>query len=158
MLGRWLGLTPEQPALCLRGFPGTRGCLIPALRKMQSENDMARPGWAGQRYAHSPRSSCSSKLLNSFLTCVHVRLNLRSMRARANHVRAYASVAARSKGAVRQTHPWFVCMPRIPLLTFPVSIVQTLERDFFTLRSARFASKSQAVYCSAGQIDWPLEV
>ena len=21
MLGRWLGLTPEQPALCLRGFP-----------------------------------------------------------------------------------------------------------------------------------------
>eukprot|EP00964_Phaeocystis_antarctica_P057997 scaffold34380_cov37-Phaeocystis_antarctica.AAC.1 len=21
-LGRWLGLTPEQPALCLRGFPG----------------------------------------------------------------------------------------------------------------------------------------
>eukprot|EP00964_Phaeocystis_antarctica_P065233 scaffold39318_cov63-Phaeocystis_antarctica.AAC.1 len=22
VLGRWLGLTPEQPALCLRGFPG----------------------------------------------------------------------------------------------------------------------------------------
>eukprot|EP00964_Phaeocystis_antarctica_P090539 scaffold57937_cov60-Phaeocystis_antarctica.AAC.1 len=21
VLGRWLGLTPEQPALCLRGFP-----------------------------------------------------------------------------------------------------------------------------------------
>ena len=21
-LGRWLGLTPERPALCLRGFPG----------------------------------------------------------------------------------------------------------------------------------------
>ena len=22
VLGRWLGLTPERPALCLRGFPG----------------------------------------------------------------------------------------------------------------------------------------
>ena len=33
-------------------MPSTLGCLIPAHRKTQSENDMARPGWAGQRYAH----------------------------------------------------------------------------------------------------------
>eukprot|EP00964_Phaeocystis_antarctica_P003580 scaffold1936_cov51-Phaeocystis_antarctica.AAC.1 len=37
VLGRWLGLTPEQPALCLRGFPRrSRGSDPPA-------------GWVGVR-------------------------------------------------------------------------------------------------------------
>jgi hypothetical protein len=41
VLGRWLELTPEQPALCLRGFPGRPRV---ALSRVSDP-----PGWVGVR-------------------------------------------------------------------------------------------------------------
>ena len=123
-------------------MPSTRGCLIPALRKMQSENAVGT--WAGRA---TSRSLTLRKLLveASLLTCVHVRLHLRSMRARANHVRVHASAAA---SAVRQTHLWVVGVPRIPLPTSTVSI-DSFRRSRETsspVKSALLASNSQAVF------------
>ena len=119
-------------------MPSTRGCLIPALRKMQSENAVGT--WAGRA---TSRSLTLRKLLveASLLTCVHVRLHLRSMRARANHVRVHASAAA---SAVRQTHLWVVGVPRIPLPTSTVSI-DSFRRSRETsspVTSARLVSKT----------------
>ena len=46
VLGRWLGLTPEQPALCLRGFPGR---LRVALSRISDPHGLGR-----RQGAHRP--------------------------------------------------------------------------------------------------------
>ena len=56
MLGRWLGLTPEQPALCLRGFPGwpraapSRVSDPPGLGRRQGAQGAARGAVREKRY------------------------------------------------------------------------------------------------------------
>eukprot|EP00964_Phaeocystis_antarctica_P005554 scaffold3031_cov27-Phaeocystis_antarctica.AAC.1 len=64
VLGRWLGLTPEQPALCLRGFPRrpraapSRVSDPPGLGRRQGAQGAARGAVREKRYNlsdHSPR-------------------------------------------------------------------------------------------------------
>ena len=56
MLGRWLGLTPEQPALCLRGFPGRLRVALsrvgdpPGLGRRQGAQRAARGTIREKRY------------------------------------------------------------------------------------------------------------
>jgi hypothetical protein len=45
VLGRWLGLTPEQPALCLRGFPRRPRVTLSRV----SDLIVTLPGWVGVR-------------------------------------------------------------------------------------------------------------
>ena len=69
VLGRWLGLTPEQPALCLRGFPGR---LRVALSRVSDPPGLCRRqgayrepiGRLGGRYAKNvticPTQACTT--------------------------------------------------------------------------------------------------
>jgi hypothetical protein len=56
VLGRWLGLTPEQPALCLRGFPGRLRVALsrvsdpPGLCRRQGAHRAARGTIREKRY------------------------------------------------------------------------------------------------------------
>ena len=56
VLGRWLGLTPEQPALCLRGFPGRLRVALsrvsdpPGLGRRQGAHRAARGTIREKRY------------------------------------------------------------------------------------------------------------
>ena len=56
VLGRWLGLTPEQPALCLRGFPGRLRVALgrvsdpPGLGRRQGAQRAARGTIREKRY------------------------------------------------------------------------------------------------------------
>jgi hypothetical protein len=56
VLGRWLGLTPEQPALCLRGFPGRLRVALsrvsdpPGLDRRQGAHRAARGTIREKRY------------------------------------------------------------------------------------------------------------
>ena len=72
VLGRWLGLTPEQPALCLRGFPGRLRVALsrvsdpPGLGRRQGAQRAARGTIREKRYnlphpgVHHTQSSHSS--------------------------------------------------------------------------------------------------
>eukprot|EP00964_Phaeocystis_antarctica_P065339 scaffold39403_cov21-Phaeocystis_antarctica.AAC.1 len=45
VLGRWLGFTPEQPALCLRGCPGSRVAQGSPESRVGSVYSATLPGW-----------------------------------------------------------------------------------------------------------------
>ena len=65
VLGRWLGLTPEQPALCLRGFPGRLRVALsrvsdpPGLGRRQGAQRAARGTIREKRYNLSHSFTCT---------------------------------------------------------------------------------------------------
>ena len=70
VLGRWLGLTPEQPALCLRGFPGRLRVTLsrvsdpPGLGRRQGAQRAARETIREKRYNLSEPQACTTPSAN----------------------------------------------------------------------------------------------